>query len=367
MSNQSHLYVVILCGGGGTRLWPLSRNKTPKQFIELVGAETLFAKTLNRARALVPDDHIYIMTNKDYEVEVTKHAGMIPKNNIIAEPQKKNTALAMGVIAGIIHVRDPKAVIINLASDHLITDLPEFNKAMLAAAKVASAGQRFVTVGITPTFPHTGLGYIHADGEIGQESGLPVIKVAGFREKPDEATAIQFCATGQYYWNANLYTWSSALILDEFKLHAPQLYAHIQAIMQAVDKPQFQATLIKEYQEATDAQIDTTISEKTTRLAVIPGVFGWTDIGSWNVVYDEVEKDQNGNALIVREKGADWLAIDTKNSLVSTHKKQIVTLGLENIVVVDTQDALLVVHKDRAQEVKKVVEKLKESQREELL
>ncbi len=367
MTNQAHLYVVILCGGGGTRLWPLSRNKTPKQFIDLVGTETLFEKTLKRAQAIVPNEQIYIMTNRDYEAEVATYAGEIPKRNIIAEPQKKNTALAMGVIAGIIHVRDPQAVIINLASDHLISNLPEFKKAMLAAAQVAGEGERFVTVGITPTFPHTGLGYIHADGEIGQVSGLPVIKVAGFREKPDEKTAKEFLATGQYYWNANLYTWSSALILAEFQKHAPALSAHIKAIMAAVDQPSFAHVLKQEYEAAPEAQIDTAISEKTTSLAVIPGEFGWTDIGSWNVVYDEVEKDPAGNALILREAGADWLAIDTKNSLVSTHKKQIVTLGLENVIVVDTPDALLVVHKDRAQDVKKVVEKLKAAERQELL
>ncbi|GAB4027477.1 MAG: mannose-1-phosphate guanylyltransferase [Candidatus Microgenomates bacterium] len=367
MHNANHLYVVILCGGGGTRLWPLSRSKSPKQFIELVGTETLFEKTLKRAQDIVPNDHIYIMTNKDYTKDVTTYAKVIPKRNIIAEPQKKNTALAMGVIAGVIHVRDPKAVIINLASDHLISDLPEFKKAMLAAAKVASQGQHFVTVGITPTFPHTGLGYIHADGQIGEEQGLAVIKVAGFREKPDKKTAKEFLTTNQYYWNANLYTWSSKLILDEFKIHAPEISTHITKIMQAVDQPDFDQVLAHEYSLAPEAQIDTAISEKTSKLAVIPGVFGWTDIGSWNVVYDEVEKDEHGNALILRENGADWLAIDTKNSLVSTHKKQIVTLGIDNLLVVDTPDALLIVHKDRAQDVKKVVEQLKATKREELL
>lgn len=367
MSNNEHVYVVILCGGGGTRLWPLSRNHTPKQFIDLVGSETLFEKTLARARKIVEDSRIYIMTNKAYAANVNKLSSGIPASNIITEPEKKNTAMAMGVVAGIIHARDPQAVVINLASDHLIGDENQFVVAMLAAAAVAARKDRFVTVGITPTFAHTGLGYIHADGEIGSESGLPIIKVAGFREKPDEKTAQEFLDTGNYFWNANLYTWSTELILEEFRHHAPVLAKHIDTISAAVGKPEFEQTLISEYALAPDAQIDTAISEKTDKLAVIPGTFGWTDIGSWNVVYDEVEKDSEGNALISREIGGDWMSIDTKNSLVSTYKKQIVTIGLENILVVDTPDALLVAHKDRAQDVKKVVEKLKATNHDELL
>lgn len=367
MLNKDHLYVVVLCGGGGTRLWPLSRNITPKQFIALVDNETLFEKTIKRAKKLVSIDHIYIMTNQNYLPSIAQFAPDIPPANIISEPEKKNTALAMGVISGIIHSRDPKAVVINLASDHLIANEAQFVTSMLAAANVASNNIHFVTVGITPTFAHTGLGYIHADGEISQESGLPVIKVAGFREKPDLKTAQEFLDTGKYYWNANLYTWSTKLILSEFEQLSPDLYQHISKIMASVDTPMFESVLNQEYRLAKDEQIDTAISEKTTKLAVIPGSFGWTDIGSWNVVYDEATKDESGNALIRRDSDADWLSIDTKNSLVSTNKKQVVTIGLENIIVVETPDALLISHRDRAQDVKKVVEQLKTNHKEELL
>lgn len=365
--NLDHLYVVILCGGGGTRLWPLSRSSSPKQFIDLVGNETLFTKTLKRAKKLVSPNHIFIMTNKNYFQDVKASATEIPKENIITEPEKKNTALAMGVIAGIIHCRDENAIIINLASDQLITGDDIFVKSMLAAATVASQGKYFVTVGITPTFPHTGLGYIHADGQIGIESGLPILRVEGFREKPDEETAKKFLSAGNYYWNANLYTWSTQLILAEFKRLAPDLSSLIETIMAACDTPEFEAVLAKQYQLAKEEQIDTAISEKTDKLAVIAGNFGWTDIGSWNVVHDEVEKDDQGNALISRDEGADWFRIDTKNSLVSTGKKQIVTIGLENVIIVDTKDAILVASKDRAQDVKKVVEHLKNSGKENLL
>lgn len=366
-TTNDHLYVVILCGGGGTRLWPLSRNSTPKQFIDLVGNETLFTKTLKRAKKLVDHDHIFIMTNKNYFQDVKNSAHEIPSHNIITEPEKKNTALAMGVIAGIIHERDNKAVIINLASDQLITDDEVFVNSMLAASVVAQAGHYFVTVGITPTFPHTGLGYIHADGQIGVESGFPILRVEGFREKPDEETAQKFLAAGHYYWNANLYTWSTKLILAEFARLAPELFHHIEVIMRASQSPDFEKVLASEYARAKDQQIDTAISEKTDKLAVIAGNFGWTDIGSWNVVHDEVAKDTDGNALISRQAGADWFRLDTHNSLVSTGKKQIVTIGLDNVVIIDTDDAILIAHKDRAQDVKKVVEHLKNTGKDHLL
>lgn len=365
--NQAHTYVVILCGGGGTRLWPLSRNKTPKQFIDLIGQETLFTKTLNRALKLAPAERIYIMTNKEYAADVEKYRGDVPRQNVITEPIKKNTALAMGVIAGIIHAIDNQAVIINLASDQLITDEDSFVQAMLGAADVAAEGKYFVTVGITPTFPHTGLGYIQAGRELTTVRNLPVLEVDGFREKPDLKTAEGFLASGKYYWNANLYTWSTATILEEFRQYAPHHMPHIEAVMQSVGTSHFDQTLANEYAQAKEEQIDTAISEKTTRLAVIPGNFGWTDIGSWNVVHDEVAKDDAGNALISREAGADWFRIDTKNSLVSTGKKQIVTIGLEDIIVVDTPDAILISRKDRAQDVKQVVESFKKEDKHDLL
>lgn len=365
--NLDHLYVVILCGGGGTRLWPLSRTSTPKQFIELVGSETLFTKTLKRAQKLVPKDHIFIMTNKSYLKDVEEGASILPKENIITEPEKKNTALAMGVIAGIIHERDEDAVIINFASDHLIANEEVFVESMLAAAKVAAEGKYIVTVGITPTFPHTGLGYIHADGKIETESGHDVLSVEGFREKPDLETAAKFLKTGEYYWNANLYTWSTKLILSEFAALAPELSSRVTTIMLASKDKDFESVLAREYALAKEEQIDTAISEKSNKLAVIAGDFGWTDIGSWNVVHDEVAKDEDGNALISREDGADWFRIDTKNSLVSSGKKQIVTIGLENVVIIDTPDAILISHKDRVQEVKKVVEHLKNSGKNNLL
>ncbi len=361
------MYVVILCGGGGTRLWPLSRNSTPKQFIELIGEETLFEKTLTRAQSLVDPDHLYIITNEQYLPDVQKYTHNLPADHLIAEPLKKNTGMAMGVIAGIIHTRDPQATIINLASDHLVGNLAEFQQTVLAAAATATATSAIVAIGIKPTFAHPGLGYIHRGEKIQHTLDYPVYKVAGFREKPSIEVATNYLATGEYYWNANLYTWTSQSILEEFKTHSPEIYSHVVKIMAVVDKPNFTNVMREEYEDSPDEQIDIAISEKTTRLAVIPGDFGWTDIGSWNVVHDEAEKDQDGNALVEREEGAEWIHLDTSNSLVSAGRKLIVTIGVDNLMIVDTPDALLITTKQKAQDTKKIVELLRQENRDTLI
>ncbi len=364
---KDHIYVVILCGGGGTRLWPLSRHLTPKQFIPLLDKETLYQKTFSRIDGLLDPDHIFIITNNRYLDDVKRFSPQVPDRNIIAEPEKKNTALAMGVASAYIHHRDPKAVVVNLASDQLITNNQMFRETIFAAAQVAFGQQYFVTVGITPTFPHTGLGYIKAGDLVKEMSSLPVLKVEGFTEKPILAKAKEYLASGRYYWNANLYTWSTKLILEEFAQHAPHLYGHLKAIMAAIGTDQETEVLKREYAAAPEEQIDTAISEKTHRLLVIPGNFGWTDIGSWNVVHDEAEKDEHNNAFIRRHPKGDWLALDTENSLVSLGKRTIATIGVSNLMIIDTPDALLIVRKDRAQDVKKIVKLLKDKQRQDLL
>lgn len=365
--NKAHLYVVILCGGGGTRLWPLSRHSTPKQFIELVSEETLFEKTLKRAHSLVPWDHIFIITHTDYLSDVTRLADDVPPNNIITEPVKRNTALAMGLSAGIIQKADPQAVIVNFASDHLISNTPEFDRVVLAAAETAQTTQSLVSIGITPTFAHPGLGYIHRGPKIQDLRGIPVYTVEGFREKPSAKIAADYLTTGEYYWNANLYTWTASSILAEFKTHAPAIAGHIHTITQALSQPDFDTVLTQEYHSCPEEQIDTAISEKTHKLVVIPGDFGWTDIGSWNVVHDEATKDAAGNALIEREEGAAWIPLSTSNSLVSVGRKLVVTIGVDHLMIIDTPDALLITTKDRAQDVKKVVETLKNDDRDTLL
>jgi len=211
--DMKNLYVVILCGGGGTRLWPRSRQKTPKQFINLTSRKTLYEEAISNIAGLVSPERILIITNHKYLDEIKEFSPQIPEKNIISEPEKRSTALAMGVASAYAYHLNPEAVVINIASDHLIKQRDLFRKTVLAAAKEADKGKNILAVGIKPNLPHTGYGYIRAGEKVSQQDDLPVFKVESFKEKPDKKTAEKFLKTGQYFWNANLYTWKKGYIV----------------------------------------------------------------------------------------------------------------------------------------------------------
>lgn len=361
---SDNLFVVLLAGGTGTRLWPSSRKQTPKQFIKLFGTRTLFQETLRRVKDLVPLSRILVITNEDYIDEIQKQEPLIADENIIAEPVKRNTALAMGVASAYAHKRNPKAVVINLATDHLIADPARYITTLKAAAKFAAEHNCLVTVGIKPIFPHTGYGYIKAgekQTDIGQNGqALPVYKVDSFKEKPDLPTAEEFLSEGNYFWNANNFVWPTQVILDEFKRLAPDISANIEAIYKDIGTPNEKTTLASEYEKARDEQIDIAIAEKTDKLMVIPGEFGWNDVGDWKVVFDLAPKDENGNHTETHSIQARHLELETKNTYIQAGDRLVVTVGVENLVIIDTPDAVLVCSQDKAQEVKKIVDELKE-------
>lgn len=360
MDSADHFYAVILAGGGGTRLWPKSRKSTPKHLLRLYGDQTMLQQTFNRIEPIIPKERIFLITLKDYVPAVEKQLPFLLKENIIAEPEAKNTALAMGVAATYIEKRDPHAVVINLAADQLILDEEKFRQVDLRALEVASLDNHLVAIGIKPTFAHTGLGYIKIGDEMESyrngKSGIYVFKCRGFKEKPDLVTAQSFLASGQYLWNANLYCWSVQAIKESMKEHSPQISKGVETIFQAIGSERELSVLEKVYKEAENIQIDVAVSEKAKNLVVVPGDFGWNDVGDWKVIYDTQEKDENGNVVVT---DGDFIEVDTKNSLIESNGRLVVTVGLEDIIVVDTPDALLICHKSKTQDVKKVVEKLK--------
>jgi len=369
-SYLDHTYIVILCGGGGTRLWPRSRSKTPKQFVNFFSDKTLYQEAVKRAKKIVDPRKIFVITNHDYVDDIKKESPEILKENIIAEPQKKNTALAMGVAAAYVLKKDPKAVIINFASDHTVEDLNIAIKTVLASAKVAFGSNLLVAVGIAPTFAHTGYGYIQVGKLLQKSDGLPVYKSLGFKEKPDLPTAKRFLKKKSYYWNANWYTWSGKAILDAFAKLSPGLYQNIDSIYQAIGTKREKEVLKREYGKAKEEQIDTAISEKASNLVVIPGKFGWNDVGSWNVVYDLAKKDKNQNVVIQSSrarKKQEILNYDSSNCLIHYDDQLVALVGVEDLVIVDTKNALLVCKKDRAQQVKAIVNLLKEKGKKEYL
>lgn len=360
-------YICLLAGGTGTRLWPRSRKQTPKQFTAILGKQTLFQVTIARAEKIVPAERIFVAANKDYIDDIRRQSPQIPRKNIIGEPQKKNTAMAMGTAAAYIHKRNPQAVIINLATDHQIADINTYIKVLKAAAKTAYTQDKMVSVGLVPEFAHTGLGYIESGKKINRVDGVDVLEMKGFKEKPDLETAEKFIKTGKYYWNANNYVYPAKLLLEEFKSHAPDIHKNIIKVQKAAGTFREKIVLKKEFAKVRSESFDIAISEKTKHMVLIPGKFGWDDVGDWQAVYNLSKKDKNKNAIIQGDDEGEYFGIDSSNNLVHFDDQLIVTVGVDNLLIVDTDDALVVCRKDKAQDIKKVVEHLKDKNKTKFL
>lgn len=360
MTDKSkHFFAVILAGGGGTRLWPRSTNAKPKQFLRLFSDKTLIQETYDRVKSLIPPERIIVVTNKNYRDETRVDLPEIPSENIIGEPLKRDTAMAMGLGTVIAHQLDPEAIIVNLAADHVVTDLTEFRKTILAAVSAAQLGDYLVTVGIHPTFPHTGFGYIKIRDEFKRVNGYHVFTVDGFTEKPKLARARAFLATGKYFWNANNYVWTAKAALSAFEKHLPKTSRALQTIGSAFGSKQYTEVLKAAYQDVEPVSIDYGVSEKADNLLLVPGDFGWNDVGDWSIVYELSKKDSGGN-VIDKSRNVQPLLLDTTGSFISGGKKLLAAIGFEDLVVVETKKALLIMRRNRSQDVKKVVELIKE-------
>lgn len=362
-----HTYAVILAGGGGTRIWPKSRNSTPKQFLKLSGQQTMIQVTADRVTKIVPWENVIVVTNKLYFDDVHEQLPQIPVANIIAEPEKRDTALAMLVGALYVKSKDPDAVIMNAASDHVIANDKEYGRVMAAAVEVAGSDHQLVTIGITPTFAHPGLGYIKIGQDLRKVSnGLSLFKVDSFTEKPNVATARAFIATGRYFWNANMYVWAAADLQAAFAKYMPEMYELTKHLDQ-LDATAFQAALPAVYAKAESISIDYAISEKADNLVLIPGDFGWNDVGDWKVVYDLGKKDLAGNVIVGDHENMKTLTISSHNNLIHADGRLIALVGIDDMIVVDTEEILMICPKDRSQDVKKLVERLKEENKKEYL
>jgi mannose-1-phosphate guanylyltransferase len=308
-----------------------------------------------------------VVTNKIYEEDIRRQLPKIPEYNIISEPEKKETALAMLVGALYAKSLDPQAVIMNAASDHTVVNEDEFVRVMKKALQVASEDDYLVTVGISPTEPNTGFGYIKAGEDLEKiNHGLSLFKVDSFTEKPNLPTAIGYISTGKYFWNANMYVWSAKSILKAFKQHAPDIYQ----LTQGLDKlshQKFHQALPDIYKQSKKISIDYAISEKANNLVLIPGDFGWNDVGYWKVVYDLGKKNKEGNVIVNEQEESLPITINSEHNLIHTNNRLIALLDVNNMIVVDTDEILLIVPKNKSQEIKKIVEKLKEDNRKKYL
>lgn len=361
---HNHVYAVILAGGGGTRLWPKSRQQTPKQFLRLYGDKTMLELTADRLNQLVPWERMIVVTNQAYLATVKELLPNLKPENILAEPQKRDTALAM--LLGALYARslDSEAVILNAAADHIVQDTTEYVRVMQAAASEATAQPLLITVGISPTYPSTGFGYIKIDGEIKRlNKNLASFAVDNFTEKPNRATARAFLATGRYFWNANMYVWKAQTLLDTFARYQPEMHQLIEPLLKASSKI-IQASLKTLYSDFPTISIDYAISEKADNLILIPGDFGWNDIGEWRVVYELSKQDPAGNVLLSDTKLGDAkpLLLESHQNLVYAHQRKVVLLGVDDMLVIDTPDALLIAPRQQSQNIKKVVTALQDQQ-----
>lgn len=365
---KKHLYAVVICGGGGTRLWPRSRNKTPKQFSRLFDKETLFQKTVNRLSGLVsPEKIIAVTVSQAYAREIKKEAPKIPWENIIWEPMRRDTAIACGLGTLLAQKRDPKAVVMNFWADHLVQKEAVFKKVELAASQAAFEAQTLVAIGIKPERPHTGLGYIHAGKVIKKIDGLSVFKLEKFVEKPNLAKAKQFISSGDYYWNSGMYVWSAEFFMKALKKYSPATSQALEKVGRALGTKKQIAVMKAAYKQAPTISVDVAVSEKVKGALIVPAQMGWNDIGDWSVIYKLVSKDKEGNAVIKFGDKGEFVGLNAEGNLVQFDDQLIALVGVKDLIVVDTTDAILICPRNRAQDVKKLVKLLREKKKTEYL
>ena len=357
-----HTYVIIMAGGGGTRLWPVSRRSHPKQVIPLLGDRSLFQNTVQRLEGFLPPERILVVTVSDQAEILRQQTPQIPDENFLLEPEPRGTASVVGLSAAVLQQRDPEAVMIVLPSDHFIRNRDLFYHLLRVASDVAKQDY-LVTLGITPTYPATGYGYIERGDPLPDGFSYPVYKVKRFKEKPSEAQAREMLTLGRHSWNSGMFVWRAERILAEIDDHLPDLSTALGKILDAWDTDQRDLVLETVWTALKSETIDYGVMEKAENVAVLPaGGLEWNDVGSWDSLFDVLLSDEEGNIVFA----GHHTGIDTQNSLIYGNKdgRLIVTIGVEDLIIVDSGDVLLVCHKDDAQKVRQVVTDLKNSERE---
>lgn len=361
---MKNLYALIMAGGGGTRLWPLSRRKRPKQMLALVGDRTMFQMSVERLAPLLPPERIFVVTGRDQVADLQRDTPQIPPENFVIEPFAQNNGPAVGLATMHIQQHDPDAMIAVLTADHHIANTEKFLRVIEAAAELAQQNY-IVTLGIAPTSPSTGFGYIRRGEVLAEVQGFQTYHAEQFTEKPDLETAIEFLSTGLYSWNSGMFIYQASTGAAEYARQQPEMSALLTQIQAAIGTEDYQTVLDTVWPDMPRLSIDYAIMEGARHMAVIPVEIGWSDIGSWGMLFDLLERDADGN--IMRGESKDHnIVLDTKDTLIVSDRK-VATIGLENLVIVNTPDALLVCHRERSQEVRTVIDRLKQNGGESLL
>lgn len=345
------MFAVIMAGGKGARFWPRSREKMPKHLLDIHGERTIIRETVDRIRPLVPPERTLIVTGRSHAAELIRQLPEIPAENILIEPVGRNTAPCIGLAALHIQRRVPDAVMLVLPSDHRIGNEIEFRRILAEAGRAAAAGSPLVTIGIRPTGPETGYGYIEQGDPVPAEGAGKIYRVRSIREKPPLEQAREFLRQGCFCWNSGMFIWKASTILNAIERFLPELHSGLLQIREALGTEREEEIVGEVYAAQKAVSIDYGVMEKAEDVLVVPGDFDWSDLGSWDALWEVSGKDENGNAV-----RGPFIGIDAGASLIHSPKKLVAVVGVRDLLVVDTDDALLICRRGRSQDVRKVVE-----------
>lgn len=357
---KPHYHAVIMAGGGGTRLWPFSRQATPKQMLRLFGERTLFQIAVDRLKGVFDLDHIHVVTIASQAAELEAEVPGIPGKNFLIEPMPRGTASVVAMAAAALQKKDPDAVMAVLTADHFIENIELFERLLNAAYDAALSGH-LVTLGITPTFPSTGYGYLEQGEQAGEYHQLAAYKVKAFREKPNEDLAREFLSRGEFTWNSGMFIWKTSVIMEEFTQYMPELSQKIQTLFPELGVDHSTENFKTIWQSIKPETIDYGIMERSRKVIVLPAAgLGWNDVGSWDSIFDVLPCDENGNIVLK----AETINLDTSGCLIASDNsaRLVVTLGLKDLIIVDTNDAVLICPRHESQRVKELVNFLKANQ-----
>lgn len=353
------LYALILSGGAGTRLWPLSRKGRPKQFLELIGDRSLLQDTVDRIAEIIPTERIFAVAPPEHRALIHEQLPELRADHVVVEPYPRGNAAAIGLAMAALHAFDPEAVVAVLPSDHVVEKRSKFREVLIAATAAAERGQ-LVTLGIEPEGPDTGFGYIEAGDPIDVGGPVPVRAVKRFIEKPKRDAAERMVAAGGHYWNAGMFVWRVADIIAAYRAHLPNTARAIDALAGAVGSPRYESVLAEIWEETDRTTIDYGVMERADNVAVVPADIGWHDVGSWARLAAIVRSADNWSS-------DGHVAVDADANYAWAPGKTVAFVGVEGLIVVDTPDALLVASADRSEAVKDVVDRLRREEREDLL